>query len=61
MNADQNNAESWEFAPNNGEIPAHLEFRRNVSTEFAEEPKPEPVGFHFREHSSHLFRRAGAN
>lgn len=61
MKAEQNRIEQWEFVPAEGENSAHLEFRRIVKTEFAEEPHPEPVGFHFREHSSHLYRRAGAS
>lgn len=61
VNAEQKSTETWEFSPSEGEVPAHLEFRRIVATEFAEEPKPQPVGFHYREHSAHLIRRAGVS
>lgn len=33
---------------------AHLAFRRIIVHDFSEESEPQPVRFHYREHSKHL-------
>jgi hypothetical protein len=62
VNENQNSASSptESVAVSPSEAAAHLSFRRIVIHDFTEAGEPEPISFHYREHSKHLASRRAA-